>query len=194
MLHLASTTASEWIERAAANIDEVLLDHAHCERKAAGTALNLLFRYPNDPTMVLPLSELAREELAHFELCVSLIRERGREFKGQKASPYASELLSEVRRKEPEQRLDTLLCAALIEARSAERMKLLAETPLLAHEPTLQKLYKGLLASEARHHMLYTDLARGNYCENEIRERLAFLAQHEANVIENAPKWARMHT
>jgi len=194
LLHLAAATGQEWVERAAAHIDVVLLDHAHCERKAAGTAVNLMFRYPAQTSLILPLSELAREELAHFELTVEILRERGSDFKPQKASPYASELLREVRRKEPEQLLDTLLCSALIEARSCERMKLLAETPLLTHEPRLQKMYKGLLVSEARHHALYSDLARGMYDETLVRSRLEELAFHEAKVIAGAPKWPRMHT
>ncbi len=194
MLHLAASSSPEWVARAAAAIDEVLLDHAHCERKAAGTALNLIFRDPNHAALLLPLSELAREELSHFELTVAELRARGLEFRAQKASPYAAELMQAVRRKEPEQLLDTLLCAALIEARSCERMKLLAESPLLEHEPRLQALYRGLLASEARHHTLYTDLSRAFYPRAEVEARLETLAAHEASVIAGAPAWPRMHT
>ena len=190
MLHLASTSSRAWLERAIAGIDEVLVDHAHCERKAAATALQLVTRYPDRTALVVPLSELAREELEHFELVVSVIRARGGAFSGMKASPYASELMRVIRRQEPDQLLDTLLCSALIEARSCERMQLLAEA---LPDPSLQKLYKGLLASEARHHALYVDLARACFPGPLVRDRLAEIAQHEAAVIATAPPWPRMH-
>ncbi|MCC6808932.1 MAG: tRNA-(ms[2]io[6]A)-hydroxylase [Deltaproteobacteria bacterium] len=190
MLHLASTSSRAWLERAIAGIDEVLVDHAHCERKAAATALQLVTRYPDRTALVVPLSELAREELEHFELVVSVIRARGGAFSGMKASPYASELMRLIRRQEPHQLLDSLLCSALIEARSCERMQLLAEA---LPDPSLQKLYKGLLASEARHHALYVDLARACFPDPLVRDRLAEIAQHEAAVIATAPPWPRMH-
>ncbi len=76
MLHLASTTDDRWVRRAEAHIDEILLDHAHCEKKAASTALSLIFRYPERPSLMIPLSRLAREELAHFEEVVAILRRR----------------------------------------------------------------------------------------------------------------------
>lgn len=192
MLRLASESSPDWAPRVIAAMDELLLDHAHCERKAAGTAVNLMYRYPDHAALVVPLSELAREELEHFELVVALIRERGGEFKGMRASPYAGQLMSAIRRREPDQMLDTLLCSALIEARSCERMKLLAEDERL-EDDKLRKLYAGLLASEARHHSLYLELCMTYYPEERVRARLAELAAHEAQVIAAAPPWVRMH-
>jgi tRNA-(ms[2]io[6]A)-hydroxylase len=192
MLSLASQTDPAWARRASENVDEVLLDHAHCEKKAASTAINLIFRYPNYPGLMIPLSELAREELEHFEQVVSLIRKRGLEFVRQKPSPYAGRLLAEVRTFEPMRLLDMLLCCSLIEARSCERMQLLAEE---LTDPDLRELYKGLLACEARHHATYVDLARDLELvpEDELRARLTELAQHEARVLEAAPDVPRMH-
>lgn len=194
MLHLASTTPPAWADRALAHLDEILLDHAHCEKKAASTAISLIFRYPERPSLMIPLSRLAREELAHFEEVVGHLRRRGREFQRQRPSPYAARLL-EIARTPPDLRLvDTLLCCALIEARSCERMACLADA-LAAPEPELARLYRGLLASEARHFDTYVDLARDLeiVAEAELRARLAEVADHEAAVIARAPDEPRMH-
>ena len=161
MLHLASETDPAWTRRALENLDAILLDHAHCEKKAASTALSLIFRYPERPALMLPLSRLAREELAHFEEVVGVLRGRGLEFRRQRPSPYASKLMEIVRKQEPLRLLDTLLCCAMIEARSCERMQLLGEALGEVGEAGLAKLYRGLLASEARHFNSYVDLARG---------------------------------
>ncbi|MEZ4383937.1 MAG: tRNA-(ms[2]io[6]A)-hydroxylase [Nannocystaceae bacterium] len=195
MLHLASETDPAWTRRALENLDAILLDHAHCEKKAASTALSLIFRYPERPALMLPLSRLAREELAHFEEVVGVLRSRGLEFCRQRPSPYASKLMEIVRKREPLRLLDTLLCCAMIEARSCERMQLLGEALGDAGEPRLAKLYRGLLASEARHFDSYVDLARGLGLvpEAALRERLAEVAAHEAAVIADAPPVARMH-
>lgn len=199
VLHLASTTAPEWSERVLAGIDELLLDHAHCEKKAASTALSLIFRYPERAALITPLSELAREELSHFEQVVALLRARGREFERLTPSPYAARLMQVVRTHEPARLLDTLLCCALIEARSCERMQLLAaafesrlEQPGM---PALFELYDGLLASEARHFATYVDLARqcGLVGEAELMGRLRELAEHEAELIRTATATLRMH-
>lgn len=195
MLHLASETDPAWTRRALENLDAILLDHAHCEKKAASTALSLIFRYPERPSLMIPLSRLAREELAHFEEVVGVLRSRGLEFCRQRPSPYASKLMEIVRKREPLRLLDTLLCCAMIEARSCERMQLLGEALGDAGEPRLAKLYRGLLASEARHFDSYVDLARGLGLvpEAALRERLAEVAAHEAAVIADAPPVARMH-
>ncbi|HFE45783.1 MAG TPA: tRNA-(ms[2]io[6]A)-hydroxylase [Nannocystis exedens] len=192
MLHLASITDPAWTRRALQNIDEILLDHAHCEKKAASTALSLIFRYPERPSLMVPLARLAREELAHFEEVIAIMRRRGQEFRRQLPSPYAASLMKCVRRQEPLRLLDTLLCCAMIEARSCERMQLLAEG---LEEPALARLYSGLLASEARHFNIYVDLARGLelVSEEALRERLAEVATHEATVVASAPDEPRMH-
>lgn len=191
MLHLHSKTPAEWGDRAVAEIDTILLDHAHLEKKAASTALTLIFRYPDHPQLLLPLSELAREELRHFELVLGHIRARGNEIKRIRPSPYPGRLLEAVRQGSPRTRLiDTLLCCALIEARSCERMTLVAG----ALEPgPLKEMYTGLLASEARHHMLYIDLAETIAPSAQIRARLAELAEHEAAIIADPPPEPRLH-
>ena len=192
MLNLASETERAWVDRASLQMEEVLVDHAHCEKKAASTAIRLLFRYPHLEPLQIPLARLAREELAHFETVLGHLSRLGMTFQRQKASPYAGELLAAVRTREPDRLLDTLLCLALIEARSCERMKLLAEH---LDDPELRDLYRGLLASEARHHRSYVTLAQEIAGDHNISERLRTLAEHEAEVLSRMPKHLpRMHT
>ena len=194
MLHLAEATAPGWAAWAAEHMPDVLLDHAHCEKKAASTAMNLIFRYPDKRPLMVPLSRLAREELAHFELVLEHLDKRGVPFKRLEPSPYAAELMKVVRPEEPQRLVDTLLCCAMIEARSCERMQLLAEA-LTDRDPELANLYKGLLASEARHHASYLDLIRALELVDEptLTARLAEVAAHEAAVVAHAPAMARMH-
>jgi tRNA-(ms[2]io[6]A)-hydroxylase len=192
VLHLASLTPPEWTARALASLDDVLLDHAHLEKKAAGTAVNLLFRHPERRALQEPLARLAREELGHFELVLAQLDRRGVAFRPLKPGRYAGRLHAVVRSDEPSRLLDTLLVAALIEARSCERMTLLAEA-LPGVDDELAALYRGLLASEARHHGEYVDLATACFDAAAVRERLAEVAAHEAAVLRDAPPEPRLH-
>src|SRR5438552_11398983 len=149
MLSLATTTGRAWVERACAHLDEILLDHAHCEKKAASTAVSLLFKYAERRELLVTLSQLAREELGHFEQVLAQLAAHGVAFRHQVPSPYAGQLMKAMRAREPERLVDTLLCSALIEARSCERMRLLAEA---LDDPALASLYRGLLAAAARTH------------------------------------------
>ena len=176
--------------RVESSIDELLVDHAHCEKKAAATAINLVFRYDGPyPQLAAPLAALAAEELEHFQLLLRLLEQRGTAFHPVTPGPYAARLLAAARQDEPERAVDTLLCAALIEARSCERMTRLAEE--LA-DSALRDFYRSLLASEARHFTSYVDLAR-SLPAVDVERRLDELATHEAVVIAAVPKQARMH-
>jgi len=190
MLRLVDETPASWAARITPHLDEVLVDHAHCEKKAASTAISLIFKYADDEALMRPLSELAREELEHLEQVLGWLRARGVRFVPQVPSPYAAGLHKAVRRAEPDRLLDTLLCCALIEARSCERMKLLSS--VLPDE--LAGFYRGLLASEARHHALYVDLAIERFGREPTLERLATLAAHESAVIAACPVEARLHS
>ena len=191
MLRLSSESSSAWLERAMGEMDTILLDHAHCEKKAASTAMSLIFRYQDEAALMLPLSALAREELEHFERVITLLRSRGQEFRRLEPSPYAGELLKICRTPRMERLVDTLICCAFIEARSCERMKLLAEN---LEDPTLARLYRSLLASEARHHQCYLDLAAPYTDRESLRERIEIISAHEASVIASAPPMVRLHT
>lgn len=191
MLDLASATPQSWVDRAKGAIDSILLDHAHCEKKAASTAINLIFRYQDRPAMMAPLSALAREELEHFELVLGLLRERGIAFGPLSPSLYASKLHRAVRKGEPDQLLDTLLVCALIEARSCERMKLLSEH---VADRTLAEFYRSLLACEARHFHSYVALAYEQFDRDRVRARLHELASHEAAVLSEPATELRLHS
>ncbi len=187
---LAARTEGGWVQRATAEIDEVLVDHAHCEKKAASTALSLLFRYPEQGALLVPLARLAQEELGHFADVVAVLAERGVALRHQVPSSYAGALLAAVRPTEPARLVDTLLCAALIEARSCERMQLLADA---LGDPRLVALYRSLLRAEARHHATYVTLASAVPEATGVDARLAELAQHEAAVIAVATPRPRLH-
>lgn len=192
MLRLKTSTDPAWVDRAIAHLDEVLVDHAHCEKKAASMALTLMFRYPERGALLRPLSALAREEMQHFEQVLDHIEARGIRFRRIGTGGYAARLLKAVRTAEPTRLLDTLLCCAVIEARSCERMKLLAGG-LAQHDAELSRFYRGLLASEARHHALYVDLADRLFDRAEVRRRLDAICAHEAAVLAELPPTARMH-
>ena len=191
MLRLKKETRENWISQAMPQINEILLDHAHCEKKAASMALNLMFRYPEYPQLMQPLSELAREELRHFEQVFSVMEERNIPFRRQRPSTYAGRLVSIVRKDEPHRMLDLMLCACLIEARSCERMKILSENLV---DVNLARLYRGLLACEARHHQVYIDMLETIFPREEILERLEEVATHESEVLETPDDFVRLHT
>ena len=193
MLNLVDETHPSWVEQAIGSVEELLLDHAHCEKKAASTALSLIFRYPEYSELLQPLSALAREELAHFELVLSTLRSRGYEYRKLKPSAYAGRLMEKNRKEEPLRLLDTLICCALIEARSCERMKLLS-IAFEGIDDELAQLYKGLLASEARHHSAYLTLAKHYFPTEAVRERLSQLSDHESAILSIPNEELRMHS
>lgn len=190
MLHLASTTDPAWLPRADAHLDEVLLDHAHCEKKAAGAAVKLLFGYPHHRFLQEPLAELAREELDHFQQVLALLDDRGVAYQTIRPSPYGMALHGCVRRDDPDRLLDLLCVAALIEARSCERFQLLAEG---SQDAAARALYASLLASEARHHGLYLELASELVGRAVAEARLGELAQEEARIVSAPCEWVRLH-
>jgi len=191
MLNLAAPTDPNWARRALADPAELLLDHAHCEKKAAGVAVRLLFQYPQHAFLLVPLSRIAREELGHFEQVLALLDSRDIAFRRQRPSPYAGRLKTLVRAPEPERLIDLLLCCALIEARSCERMQHLARATA---DVELAAFYRGLHAAEARHHGIYLDLARRLASADEVGARLAVLAECEAAILAEPSTLCRMHT
>jgi tRNA-(ms[2]io[6]A)-hydroxylase len=190
VLHLASQTSSEWLPRAVAHLDTVLLDHAHCEKKAAGAAIKLLFSYPHHRFLQEPLAELAREELDHFQQILVQLDARGIRYETIKPSPYGMALHAHVRRDEPGRLTDILLIGALIEARSCERFQILAEG---LEDAALCDLYRSLLASEARHHGLYLELATRLVGAGPVDERLSELARYEAEIVAHPCDRIRLH-
>ncbi|ERT05145.1 putative tRNA-(Ms(2)io(6)a)-hydroxylase [Lyngbya aestuarii BL J] len=184
-------TSSAWLEQALANLDTILLDHSHCERKAAGVALNLMFRYPSSTKLVRTLTAIAQEELQHFEQVNQWLERRGIPLARLDAPPYGSELNKQIRRNEPQRMLDFLLVYSLIEARSHERLGLLG-----AHCPDVElaKFYRGLMASEARHYGYYWILATTYFETEVVNERLEELSEIESNILSNPFPKPRIHS
>jgi tRNA 2-(methylsulfanyl)-N6-isopentenyladenosine37 hydroxylase len=189
ILHQATTTA--WIEQALANMDTILLDHSHCERKAAGTAINLMFRYPSNTKLVRQLTAIAQEELEHFEQVNQILEQRGVALAPLNAPPYAKGLMSHVRTQEPHRLLDSLLVSGLIEARSHERLGLLG-THL--PDPKLAAFYRSLMASEARHFGIYWLLADNYFDRALVQSRLAELAIVESDLLSTLYHEPRIHS
>lgn len=190
MLHLASKTSPDWLPRVQAQLDDVLLDHAHCEKKAAGAAIKLLFSYPHYRFLQEPLAELARDELEHFQQILAQLDARKIRYQTLRPSPYGMALHALARREEPDRLVDILLISALIEARSCERFQILADGLV---EPELRTLYRSLLASEARHHGLYVDLAGRLVGREALDVRLAELALSESRIVAEPCDWVRLH-
>ena len=188
---LRAATDPRWFAAAVEHWQELLIDHANCEKKAASTALALMFAYPEDVEAAQRLSRLAREELRHFELVQQKLQELGVPQRRLSPSRYAEGLRRAARRQEPERRLDLLLIGALIEARSHERfMGLIPRLP----EP-LGEFYASLAAAEARHVGLYLRLAaRAGYSAPEIEGRLTELASIEAELATSPDEQFRFHS
>lgn len=189
-VRLLAPTPERWFEVASVRWRELLVDHANCEKKAASTALSLMFAYPQDMPLADRLSRLAREELRHFEQVQKLMQELQVPFTRLSPSRYAEGLRSAVRRAEPGRLIDLLLCGALIEARSCERFEGLA--PRLA-EP-MQGFYAGLAVCEARHHGLYLRLAAQRAGEINWGVRLQELAAIEADLATSPDPEFRFHS
>ncbi|MFK7731576.1 MAG: tRNA-(ms[2]io[6]A)-hydroxylase [Pseudomonadales bacterium] len=187
-------TPDAWLQAAVENLPLLLIDHANCEKKAASTALSMMYRYVEHPDLLHKMSRLAREELRHFEQVLAIMQDREIEYVQISPARYAGQLHKLVGQQEPHRLVDSLLVGALIEARSYERFGLLA--PRLDDE--LAKFYRSLLASEKRHFQDYLKLAeslRGSqipvsYCGDKLRE----LSEKEAELIAGPDQEFRFHS
>jgi len=194
MLSLLTPTDRLWPEIAAANLPALLADHAHCELKAAQSALSLLARYGGEaPGLIEPLTALAREEADHFGQVHAQLNQRGTPLSLPASDGYVTRLTAAARSDRAEGHpplLDRLLVAALIEARSCERFRLLAESlPDLA----LRGFYRELMASEARHFTLFSTLGASCFGAEASRTRLATLAAREAEIVRQLPLGPQVH-
>jgi tRNA-(ms[2]io[6]A)-hydroxylase len=187
---LLAPTPARWYEVAVERWRELLLDHANCEKKAASTALSLIFTYSEDMQLTDRLSRLAREELRHFEQVQKYMRELGVPFTRLAPSRYADGLRRALRTREPQRLLDLLLCGALIEGRSCERF-----IGLASRLPApLGEFYGGLAHSEARHQGLYLRLVEARAGDSDWRQRLAEIAAVEADLATSPDPQFRFHS
>lgn len=158
-------TPTSWINSVASNVDLLLIDHANCEKKAANSALSIIFRYVEYPGLMKHMSKLAREELRHFEQVIDLMLDLEVEYRPLSPSRYASALHKEISKEEPYRLIDTLICAAVVEARSCERFAAVSGVV----PAKIAEFYRFLLNSEARHFRDYIELAR-SYAKRERRK------------------------
>jgi tRNA-(ms[2]io[6]A)-hydroxylase len=191
MLHLASPTSARWLAQVDSDVDSILIDHAHCEKKAAGTALNLIFAYVENADLCREMTTIVNEELEHFHMVLDILKRRGIRFRRLTPSSYGRELNDLVRKQEPQRAVDRLLVAGLIEARSCERFQVLAEH---VADAELAAFYRNLFESEARHHTTYTRLAKDFAPEEVVMARLDELAAAEAAIINRGEDHPRMHS
>lgn len=186
---LCCATPGAWLAQALENLDTLLIDHANCEKKAAGNALNLLYRHVEHTQLLTRLSKLAREELRHFEQVLQVMQSRGIQYRHVSASRYAGTLREQLSKTEPQRLIDTLIVGAIVEARSCERFASLV--PVLDLE--LGQFYAGLQASEARHFEVYLALAR-KVANQDINGRIDQLLEIEAGLITSKDPNFRFHS
>ncbi|MES2918215.1 MAG: tRNA-(ms[2]io[6]A)-hydroxylase [Pseudomonadota bacterium] len=186
---LACPTPARWVEAAIQDLPLLLQDHANCEKKAASTAMNLLFRYSERSELQVLLSQLVREEMLHYEQVLEIMARRGIPYRPVPAARYAGGLREQARHDEPGRLVDILIIGAFVEARSCERFEALA--PHLDEE--LARFYTFLLRSEARHFEYYLDLAE-KYSPVPIAGRIAFFREIERDLIERPDPETRFHS
>jgi tRNA-(ms[2]io[6]A)-hydroxylase len=185
-------TPAQWVAKACASRDVLLIDHANCEKKAASTALSLMFAYAEDLELTDKMSRLAREELRHYEQVAKLIRGLG--VLPQRLAPgrYAERMRRLVAKSEPQREVDLMICGAFIEARSCERFAALGG----AIGAPLSELFQGLHSAEARHYRVYLDLARraGKRTGVDWEARIAPFAALEADLVTEPDSVFRFHS
>ena len=188
-MQLASATGAAWVRLALARFDEVLVDHAHCEKKAAAHALSMLAAFPDAPGLPRAMARLAREEAGHLAQVLALLERRGLALGRDPGDPYAQGLQKLARAPRSQRLLDQLLVSALIEERSRERLGLLA-----AHlaDPELRGFYARLADAEAGHGALFLRLARRASPEG-LEQRLAVLVREEADLLARLPLRPAIH-
>lgn len=186
---LACRTPQAWIDAALQQQDVLLIDHANCEKKAAGTAMSLMYKYIDQGDLLHKMSRLAREELRHFEQVLDIMAARNIPYVHVSASRYAAGLRTLIRTGEPEKLVDTLIVGAFIEARSCERFAALA--PHL--DPELKGFYASLLKSESRHYRDYLSLAE-KIADGDISDRIDAIRAGEKALIEEPDNEFRFHS
>lgn len=193
MLGLKLPTDPLWVKNAVeGNVAEILTDHAYCEQKAASHAISLIVMFPERTELVDTMTDLAREEMAHFKMVHQLIKDRGFSLGRERKDDYVGELMKFVRKGRDKQTLllDRLLFAAMIEARSCERFKVLHDH---ISDRELAKFYYDLMASEARHYTTFLRLAK-LYCDPaEVDRRWEEMLVYEADVISRYGNQERIH-
>lgn len=193
MIRLRSSTSPAWFARSRRDLAALLSDHLHAERKAAENALGLVRRYPHDVQAVEQLTRLAHEETSHCVQVAALMSERGLVPRPDTVNRYARGLLGLLRGREPDRHVDALLVAALIEARSHERLGHLRDGFAAEGDERLADFYRTLANAEERHADLFVELAERVAPSSAVADRLAELTEREAEILAALPHESRVH-
>lgn len=186
---LLCETPDSWLGEVRNNLPILLVDHANCEKKAASTALNLIYRYVDKTSLMMQLSRLAREELRHFEQVLAILKKRKIDYVHVSASRYAAGLRNGVRTFEPARLIDILIVSAIVEARSCERFTKI----ITVLDNELASFYESLLKSEERHFGIYLKMA-GKFSEGEMDDRIQHFLELDRELIESTDKEFRFHS
>ncbi|MEM9650360.1 MAG: tRNA-(ms[2]io[6]A)-hydroxylase [Bacteroidota bacterium] len=192
MLGLKLPTDPRWVNIVEKNISEILTDHAYCEQKAASTAISLIVTFPEYPELVEEMVALSREEMGHFKMVHDLIIARGETLGKYRKDEYVIELMKFFPKggSRPTQLVHRLLYAALIEARSCERFRLLSEE---LKDKELAEFYHKLMVSEASHYTMFLKFARMYGKRNEVDQKWKELLVYEANIMKTLGKKETVH-
>ncbi|MFT6934274.1 MAG: tRNA-(ms[2]io[6]A)-hydroxylase [Maribacter sp.] len=184
MLGLKLPTDPRWVNIVAKNIDEILTDHAYCEQKAASTAISLIVSFPEYPELIEEMVALSREEMGHFKMVHDLILKRGQTLGRDRKDEYVLELIKFFPKggSRTTQLVHRLLYAALIEARSCERFRLLSEE---LEDKKLAEFYRKLMISEAGHYTMFLKFARKYGDLKEVNQKWDELLQFEAQIMKS---------
>ena len=191
MLNLQSVSQQRWLNQVDESLEEILVDHAHCEYKAAANAMSIMGAYIENEEICREMTEIIEEELEHFYLVLAILERRGIKFRNQQAGHYGRELNCLVRARGAERAVDRMLIASLIEARSCERFSLLADH---VQDEELSVFYRSLFESEARHHTTYVRMAKHFASDDVVKKRLQELSALETEIIAKGNPLPRMHS
>lgn len=192
MLGLKLPTDPRWANIAEKNIDEILIDHAYCEQKAASTAISLIVSFPEYTELVTAMTELVQEEMSHFKMVHDLLKERNVTLGRDRKDTYVAKLLTFFPKggSRQTQLVHRLLLAGLIEARSCERFRLLSEE---LSDEKLRRFYRKLMISEANHYSMFLKFARQYHDVEEVNQKWSDLLDYEAKVLESFQDGASVH-
>ena len=192
MLGLKLPTDPRWVNIAEKNIEEILIDHAYCEQKAASTAISLIVSFPEFSDIVEKMTELVQEEMSHFKMVFDLLQEKGITMGRDRKDEYVIELMKFFPKggSRVDQLTHRLMYAALIEARSCERFRLLSEH---LEDKKLARFYRKLMISEAGHYTLFLGFARQYGDEETVNKKWQNLLAYEASIMEKLSKKESIH-
>ena len=195
MLGLKMATDPRWVNIVEKNLEEILIDHAFCEQKAASNAISMIVQYPHYPDLVSEMVEICKEEMEHFDMVHKKILERGFRMGFERKDPYVKDLSNYLKQKHDNSAREShfvnqMLFAAMIEARSCERFKILSQQ---LKDEDLKSFYKMLMKSEARHFMTFLKFAKKYSSAIDVDARWKLFLEFEAGLMEKYGKEQTMH-